>query len=125
MDYSKFINAVIKQDNRNSFSKSYCKIANIDKGFEEFYNQYVPIDVEIVLSDLTSIKLYDVEQFDELRQNYNLNNEHIVFATREGDPIALYQGKIITFNHSAKDPIFEIIADSFEKYIVDILENMQ
>lgn len=39
-------------------------------------------------------------------------------ATREGDPIAIETGIIITCAHEREEPIFETIAESFDEYFV-------
>jgi len=125
LDYTEFINAVIKQDERNTFERSGDINLELPKELVPFFSQYVPVDVEIVLNDLTSVKLYPANRLKSLQNEYNLGDKYFVFATRESDPIAIMDGKIVTCAHGSKLPQIEIIASNFDAYIHELLNAMK
>lgn len=68
----------------------------IPKSLIRFYKQANPIDVEVVLDDLTSVKFFPVNALEDLQSEYDLSKDSFVFASREGDPILIKEQKIYT-----------------------------
>ncbi|MDD4728837.1 MAG: hypothetical protein PHN55_08825 [Dysgonamonadaceae bacterium] len=125
MDYLKFVNAIIAQDNRNVINKVQRQITDIPKQILGFFCQYDPIDVEIVMKDLSAVVLYPYSYLHQLQSEYNFGKEYFIFATKNSDPIALFNGKVVTLAHGSRNLVFEIIADNFDEYIVRLIKNMK
>ena len=123
MNYDEFVSIVKNQDSRNIFRESTAALNELPEELKHFYEKYDPADVEIVLKDLTSIKLYPKQDLLSLQMQYRLGEGRFVFATREGDPIAFEDGKIITCAHGNNSIKVEVISINFEEYL-DIISEM-
>ena len=125
MKYDEFVNAVTRQDARNKFERSKGAMPHMPKGLKEFYSQYNPCDVEIVLADMTSIKMYSQAKLLSFQVEYGADDDQFVFATREGDPIAINDNKIITSAHGSKKTRVEVVSESFDEFVCWILKEMK
>jgi hypothetical protein len=125
MDYSKFINLVEAQDDRNIIKKVYRQVFDIPKQLTEFYNQYEPNDVEILANDLSAVNLYPYDYLNQLQNEYKLGDEYFIFATKNSDPIALFNGKVVVKAHDSQNSGFEILAENFDEYVCKLIENMK
>jgi len=117
MNFDDFVKSVVKQDDRNKFLKSANIPKTVPKNCIEFYRKYDPVDVEVTLSDLTSVKFCTLSSIDEVNSIYELGKDCFIFATREGDPIFIKGGHVYTWTHGSTNMNFDKIAESFEKYI--------
>lgn len=124
MDYSYFINIIMKQDCRNIIEKTSRKISDLPKQLSEFYSQYEPKDVEILLSDFSAVKIYPYKYLHRLQDEYKLGEAYFVFATKNSDPIAIYNQQIVTASHGTDAPEIEVIAKSFDDYINKLMKSM-
>jgi hypothetical protein len=124
VDYSKFIKSIESQDERNIINRTHRRISDIPSQLQEFFNQYDPVDVEIVMEDMSGIKLYSYSYLKELQREYNLGEEYFIFATKNSDPIALHKQKVVIALHGTKEIMIEELASSFEGYISQIIETM-
>lgn len=125
MNYDEFVGIVKNQDARNIFQESTTILNELPEELKHFYEKYEPADVEIVLKDLTSIKLYPKRELLSLQMQYRLGEGRFIFATREGDPIAFENGKVITCAHGSNSIKVEVISKSFEEYLDIIAEMMR
>ncbi len=125
MDYSKFVNVITAQDDRNVINKVQREITDIPKQLVGFFCQYDPVDVEIVMEDLSAITLYPYSYLQQLQNEYNLGEEYFIFATKNSDPIALFNDKVVTLAHGTVDSTVEEVAKSFEDYLSKLMKNMR
>ena len=128
MSYDDFVKSVIKQDARNKFVKPETIPKEFPNSCIEFYGKYDPVDVEVILSDLTSVKFCSLSSIDEINSIYDLGKDCFIFATWEGDPIFIKGDHVYTWTHGSTNMNFDKIADSFEKYIEVLyneLENLE
>lgn len=125
MNFDEFVSIVKNQDARNIFQESTSVLNELPEELKPFYEKYDPTDVEIVLKDLTSIKLYPKQDLLSLQRQYRLGEGRFIFATREGDSIAFEDGKVITCAHGSNSIKVEVISKSFEEYLDIIAEMMR
>lgn len=125
MDYSVFIKSIESQDKRNVINRVQRQVCNIPNQLKEFLNQYDPVDMEVVLNDLSAVRFYSYNYIHQLQIEYNLGEKYFVFATKNSDPIALLDQRVVTIVHGSKSSEIEEIAESFEQYIARLLENIR
>ncbi|NCD09429.1 MAG: hypothetical protein EOL98_08390 [Negativicutes bacterium] len=125
MNYSKFVNLILQQDERNVIRTVKREIVDISHSLIEFYNKYEPEDVEIITKDLSGIKLFPLDSLDDLQKEYSLGKEYFVFATKNGDPIALYNNKVVTRAHGSREAVFQVLAEDFDAYLIKLIDNMK
>lgn len=126
MEYSLFIEKVKKQDDRNVFGYPEKDSEHmLPKNLKSFYEYTNPIDVEVVLEDLCSIKLYPLEDLGNLQIEYDLNSDNFVFATLEGDPIFIKEKKIYIAPHGIGEWIPQLLSESFDEFLAYILDKMK
>jgi hypothetical protein len=125
MDYSKFINLIEAQDDRNVIKKVYRQVYDIPNQLTEFYNQYEPNDVEILINDLSAVNLYPYDYLNQLQNEYKLGDKYFIFATKNSDPIAIFNGKVVAKAHDSQNLGFEILAENFDEYVCKLIENMK
>ncbi|MNE83853.1 hypothetical protein D3C80_1807060 [compost metagenome] len=127
VDYRPFIAAAEAQDARNAFTIDRMNQSDtqLPAGLRHFYTMCDPADVEIVLSDLTSIKLTPLHGLTPLQQEYASVEDGFVFATREGDPIACLNGEIVTWAHGSRHPAVEKLADNFDSWLEKVVADMK
>jgi hypothetical protein len=125
MLYEKFIMLTQKQDNRNKFGQlGQGDGENIPESLREFYKYANPIDVEVELDDLISIKFFPADYLENLQQEYNIDGGAFVFASKEGDPILLNDGKVYTAVHGTGQWELKYLYDSFERFLSNIVDNL-
>ncbi|NFO11189.1 hypothetical protein FDB29_08760 [Clostridium botulinum] len=126
MDYNSFISKVIEQDKRNILHR--CD-RNINYNFPnvvlDFYKNIDIVDVEIVLKDLCSIKLYNLDEIGNIQEDYNVVNDSFVFATKEGDPIIIKNSGIYLGLHGITGVNETLIYKDFNDFIESILNDMR
>lgn len=119
-----FVKLVQLQDNRNKFAA--ISRHNIIPSLAPLYSKYDPIDVEIVLKDLTAIRFYPLDQFALLSSEYNFANSSVViFATWEGDPIYVENDKIYIATHGIGEYLPEAKFDSLNLFLEWIVQNIR
>jgi hypothetical protein len=127
MSYDSFIENIKCQDERNKFgTTSESDVDFLPNSLKELYINANPKDVEIVLENLTSIKLYPLHQLIDLQKEYK-NVDGFVFATHEGDPIFIMDGKVFRAVHGSGTSILdkETLADSIDNFIEFIMNVMR
>ena len=124
MDYNDFVELVQRQDTRNTFKTCDINLSFMPQQLQMFYALYNPIDVEIVLADLTSIRLCPVSGLKKIQYEYPIDKKAFVFATREGDAIYHMPDGIFTCAHGSNVIKHEKIADSFDSFIEKIVKEI-
>lgn len=127
MSYDSFIENIKRQDERNKFGlTSESNIDFLPNSLKEFYINVNPEDVEIVLEDLTSIKLYPLHQLMDLQKEYK-NVGGFIFATHEGDPIYIKDGKVFRAVHGSGIWSLEkeSLAESFKMFLEYVMKAMK
>lgn len=127
MKYEKFISEVVKQDRRNIIKKCDKDLLECEVPVELdcFYKTVDIVDVEVVLKDLCSIKFYSCNQLPELQTEYGLSEEVFIFATKEGDPIFIKDGKVFSSVHGIGEYTFDVINKSFDEFIYAVISCMK
>ena len=125
MDYNDFVELVQRQDARNIFKACDVNLSFMPQPLQMFYALYNPIDVEIVLADLTSISLCPVSGLKEIQYEYPIDKNAFVFATKEGDAIYHMPNGIFTCAHGSSVIKHEKIADSFDSFIEKIANEIR
>ena len=125
MDYRQFITTVMAQDERNIFSISLGSWEGLPKAIQPFFNEFSPDDVEVILNDMTSIKLFPLSELYSLQEEYKPAKGLYVFATHEGDPIACRGEEIVTWSHGSHYISIEKLADSIDAWISMVVLNMK
>lgn len=115
MDYSGFVSKAVEQDKQNKFAKYDGKLSFIPSEAREFYQKYDPIDVEVGLNG-SSVRFYPISELIDLQKDYEYLHAQFVFATCNGDPIFLHQGKVYVCAHGVNDPKWEKLADNWEAF---------
>lgn len=113
MKYNDFVQKALAFDSRNQFGKSY-DVSNIPEDLREFYSQCNPVDVEVEYNDIPMqfVAKYDLES---IQKDYKLPNNAYCFATINGDPIFLMDGKI--YRSLADKFMPELLANNFDTFI--------
>jgi hypothetical protein len=120
--YDDFIKKAKLQDSRNEFGKlESVEQYDIPETLHDFYKSANPIDVEVIREDFTAIKFYPVSSLGHLQTEYDLPETNFVFASREGDPIMINNGKIYTAIHGDGDWEVSILSSSFDRFIKSII----
>jgi hypothetical protein len=123
--YEKFVIKAKQQDERNDFGQLEDSTSNsLPEPVREFYNYANPIDVELRMADLTSIKFYSADSLPALQQEYRMPEEYFVFATREGDPIFIKDGKVYTAVHGTGEWEKELLFNSFNEFLENIIDQI-
>lgn len=76
------------------------------------------------MKDLSAIKLYSYSYLKELQKEYDLGEAYFIFATKDSNPIALHNQKVVIVLQGTKDIMIEELAKSFEEFISGIIETM-
>ena len=77
------------------------------------------------MQDLSTIKLYSYSSLKELQREYYLGEEYFIFATMNGDPIALHDQNVVLVLHGTKERIIELMANSFDIFLYDLIQTMK
>lgn len=113
MEYNNFIRKAMDYDSRNQFGQSI-DVTDIPVELQEFYAHNNPIDVEIPYKGVP-IVFTSKEDLDTIQKDYALPQNAFVFATMNGDPIFLLDGKIYCSLADKFNP--ELLSDSFNSFI--------
>ncbi|PLT33630.1 hypothetical protein [Bacillus sp. V5-8f] len=127
MRYGSFIVQIEHQDERNQFSTvSEEAVDFLPNPLREFYMEANPEDVEIILENLTSIRLYPLHQLRDLQKEYKII-QGFIFATLEGDPIVINDGKVFIAVHGSGAWTFEkeSFVESFDMFLEYIIKNLK
>lgn len=114
MNYSNFVRCAIHEDVRNVFRNNN-EVSGLPESLTSFYGKYDPIDVEITFPDSGAVKFFPVEELADLQTDYQLPNGCFVFATCNGDPIFVCNGKVMTSLPDVYRP--EVLATSFDEFL--------
>lgn len=125
MDYSLFINKMLKQDSRNRITPQGTSKHWLPKGLKELYSSYELEDAQVILINNCSVKFYPTYELIELQKDYDGSGERFVFATIEGDPIYIMNDEVYRGLHGTEESKLEKLSDSFEDFIWDISINMK
>lgn len=121
--YIEFVDAAQKQDKRNNFSVYNGDLEFIPREISEFYRKYNPQDVEVVYCS-NSIRFFPVEKIEKVMCEYGFHNSEFIFATCNGDPIYLKDGKVFTCPHGIEKIQEEKIADGFYDFLNMVTKNI-
>lgn len=113
MKYNDFVQKALEFDNRNQFGKS-SNVSNIPVDLREFYSQCNPVDVEVDYNGMP-MQFVAKDDFESIQKGYNLPSNAYCFATINGDPIFLMDGKI--YRSLADRFMPELIANNFDSFI--------
>lgn len=114
MNYSNFVRCAIQEDDRNVFRENN-DVSGLPESLTSFYGKYDPIDVEITFPDIGAVKFFPVEELVDLQTDYQLPQGCFVFATCNGDPIFVSEGKVMTSLPEVYRP--EVLATSFDEFL--------
>ncbi|WP_408956583.1 SMI1/KNR4 family protein [Natroniella sp. ANB-PHB2] len=117
-----FVKSAKKQDSRNLFatSEEVEVLKDKDQLFKRFYQDYNPQDVEIDLKEEGVIRFFNLEQLLAVQKEYK-SDDYFIFATKNGDPIAIKEGGIYLTLHGQGDYNFKKVAESFKDYLQGLL----
>jgi hypothetical protein len=123
MDYLQFVDFANKQDSRNVFAeyKQNLDLSLPDK-VKAFYKKFNPLDVEIDDSGL-GIRFFPVDDLPNLQRDYSYLKDAFIFATCNGDPIFLNNGRVFTCAHGVKESKPELLANSFDEYLSKLMNH--
>ena len=119
-----FVTAVKKQDKRNMFEPFSGDVSSLPEAIQEFYKNSNPVDVEIRLANYLQIRFYNVGNLAAIKEEYGLAESAFLFATCNGDPIYLQDGKVYTEAHGGFSKP-EMLANSFTEYLKLLMNHFQ
>lgn len=117
MVYSNFVKLAQKQDTRNNFEPCDIDLTFVPLPLRSFYTTTNPVSVEIVLTDLSSVRFSPVGFLGQLQKEYEFKDTSFIFATQEGDPIYYKADGIYTCAHGSPSIKETKISDNFDDYI--------
>ena len=117
MIYDEFVHKVSKFDISNCFEKS--KITN--NPYNKFYDLYNPMGVEFEYNS-RNIFMIPYKKISDITKDYDNINADYVFAISDGDPYFVKNKKVYTCCHGTSKPRLELIADSFEDFLLKIVK---
>ena len=124
MEYYCFVNLAQKQDSRNNFEPCDINLSFVPLPLRSFYATNNPINVEIVLSDLTSVRFSPANYLERLQSEYDIEDSSFVFATQEGDPIYLKPNGIFRGTHGSFALQETKISNNFDSYVAMLSKEM-
>lgn len=95
-------------------------MSNIPNALRNFYKNYNPEDVEIGM-----IRFVPADELESITKDYEYIKPDCVFATENGDPIFLKNGKVYTIPHGVRNPKLELKANSFNEYLHKLFEEKE
>lgn len=113
MTIKDFVSKAIAQDDRNVFEPC-ATVDNLPTDIVELYKNANPIDVELNLDGII-VRFFPYDELEMVQQEYSLPKPAFIFATSNGDPIYLMEGKIYIGLHGSSDNFGELFAESVEK----------
>lgn len=114
--FSGFVKKAVEQDSRNVFKKCRGDVSFVPTVFRAFYKDFDPVDVEVKI-DNSYYHFLPVKDLESLQKEYNLGDECFVFATCNGEPIYIREGKIYTCLFGKTRVIEHEIAESLEMFL--------
>lgn len=120
MVYRDFIKRAIAEDSRNRFTEG-ANVSIVPAQMIAFYQECNPSDVEINYPNLGALCFCPIERLHTLQEEYDYSPDNFVFATCNGDPVFLKDGKVCISLHGVYRP--EQLADSFEKFIANYVSS--
>lgn len=116
MTIKEFVDKAQKQDGRNVFASYSGDLSNVPQELKEFYRDYNPVDVEVSIKD-AAVRFFPVTQLDDAQKEYELGNSCFVFASSNGDPIYMENGKIASGVFGKNGFFPETLANAFSEYL--------
>lgn len=117
MKIETFVKKALLQDSRNNFNKCYQNIDFIPEELKNFFSEYNPLDVEVVING-NIVRFYSAENLKKLQQEYMLENDNFVFASSNGDPIYLNSNGCVYLQcHGVQRRVEEEMASSFSAFL--------
>lgn len=113
MDFNKFVEKAKEFDNRNSFGK-VLNVSILPIELQDFYAHYNPVDVEVPYRGMP-MQFVSMDDLSSVQSEYRLPNGAFIFATINGDPIFILDGKIFCSLAEKYQP--EELAETFEAFI--------
>lgn len=114
MKYSTFVDNAIEQDKRNKFKKTK-KVESVPNEMLDFYKESDPIDVEVSIKKRI-VAFFAYKNLPKIQKEYELE-EGFVFASCNGEPIYLKDGKVYTCTFGKKGAKETKLANSFDEYL--------
>lgn len=122
MEYYSFFEKLQRANPEIKFAKVDRKLCGKFK-IPAFYQVLNPVNVEFEFND-GIVKLEPFESLRILNEQYQYVTSDCVFATCNGDPIYIREGKIYTCVHGSKRVIEEKLADSIEKMFEQVCSTL-
>lgn len=116
MKYKRFVERAMDFDIRNRFGKS-SDVSNLPEDLRVFYTQNNPIDVEVSYNG-SPMQFVAKEELDEIQEVYKLPDNAYCFASINGDPIFIMDGKI--YRSLPEKFMPELLSDNFDDFIESI-----
>jgi hypothetical protein len=116
MNIQDFVNRAKAQDERNVFECGTGTVPGLPQILTAFFQKANPTDVEVSM-DGGTVRFFPEEELEDLQSEYSLDGGRYVFASSNGDPIYVYQGKIYTCCHGTHKIQDELMAESFEAFL--------
>lgn len=116
MNYYKFVRCATEEDDFNIFL--FCEdkdVSGLPESLTSFYGKYNPIDVDVTFPEIGTVKFYPVEELQDLQKDYLLPHGCFVFATCNGDPIFVSDGKVMTTLPKVYRP--KVLATDFDEFL--------
>ena len=114
MDYSSFFEILQNADCKFRVTEVDTKKLLGELNIPEFYQVVNPVNVEFEFND-GMVKLEPFESLMALNEQYRYVASDCVFATCNGDPIYIRDGKIYTCIHGSKRIVEEKFAESIKE----------
>lgn len=115
MDYHSFFEKLKAEDNRVEYTEVQKRTEYEGLITPQFYETIDPINVEFEFND-GIVRLEPLEGLSVLNEQYGYVGADCVFATCNGDPIYVKNGKVYTCVHGSKRIIEEEIASSVDSF---------
>lgn len=114
MKVEDFVKKSIEQDKRNVFEE--VKVDEfVPDILKELYQKANPVDVEITM-DGNVVSFISMDELEDSQSDYSLGDARFVFASCNGDPIYVYDGKIYTCCHGTDKVDDELMADNLSMF---------
>ena len=123
MDYISFFNKLKDVDPRIAFQMVENSKILDGKNIPAFYSVINPINVEFEYND-GIIRLEPIENFDNLKKEYDYVQTDCIFASCNGEPIYLKGKKVFTCIRGSKRIIEEEIASSIDTLLESVYKTL-
>lgn len=116
MKIEEFVKNSLKQDSRNSFEANGDVSETIPEALKSFYMKADPVDVEVNM-DGNPVHLFPHSELEDIQEEYHIGDNRFVFASCNGDPIYILDGKTVNTGYVGKGDIKdEKMADDLESF---------